>query len=338
MDKDFHYYGIGFIARAAGFNKQDALTIAYASQYVDNSTESEPIRVGDRFFDPVRTAHNGLKAFNWGVQKRVYIPFHFIPPNPFMASPESFTFITTPDSPFAGMIFENACREPDELSRLISIGIALHTLADTWAHRGFSGREEPANDVEAIFQYKNGSWKRLILPNIYLDILPKAGHAQAGHFPDLPYLRWKYTRSATKERIELDNLTDFLHAAQKIHQLLLTVNKTDPASVIPWEEIKAPIREIFIYPEPDADKRCRKWQDYFRKVFGENSGYKYDAKQWRKEALIPQNEKDVAWDQYEPSDFKKLTFSMTSGFYNTPWVKFHRAALRQRNFVLEHII
>lgn len=62
MDKDMHYYGIGFLARAAGFTKQHALTIAYASQYVDNSTEGEPIKVGNIFFDPVRSAHYGLKS------------------------------------------------------------------------------------------------------------------------------------------------------------------------------------------------------------------------------------------------------------------------------------
>jgi hypothetical protein len=33
MQKDFHYYCIGVLARAGGFSKQDALTIAYASQY-----------------------------------------------------------------------------------------------------------------------------------------------------------------------------------------------------------------------------------------------------------------------------------------------------------------
>jgi hypothetical protein len=40
MEKDFHYYCIGVLAKAAGFDKGDALTIAYASQYVDDATES----------------------------------------------------------------------------------------------------------------------------------------------------------------------------------------------------------------------------------------------------------------------------------------------------------
>ncbi len=63
MEVDFHYYCLAVLARTVGFTKKEALTIAYASQYVDDSTESEPIMVGDILFDSVRTAHYGLDAF-----------------------------------------------------------------------------------------------------------------------------------------------------------------------------------------------------------------------------------------------------------------------------------
>ena len=70
MEKDFHYYCLGILARASGFAPEDALTIAYASQYVDDSTESEPMRIGEMIFDPVRTSHYyySLKSFEWSVQ------------------------------------------------------------------------------------------------------------------------------------------------------------------------------------------------------------------------------------------------------------------------------
>ena len=45
MQKDFHFYCIGVLARAAGFSIDDALIIAYASQYVDNSTEGKLIQL-----------------------------------------------------------------------------------------------------------------------------------------------------------------------------------------------------------------------------------------------------------------------------------------------------
>lgn len=34
MKQDFHFYCIGVLANAAGFSKEEALTIAYSSQYV----------------------------------------------------------------------------------------------------------------------------------------------------------------------------------------------------------------------------------------------------------------------------------------------------------------
>ena len=98
MQLDFHYYCVGALARMSGFLPKHALTIAYASQYVDNATESEPVRVGGIGFDPVRTAHMGLTSFTWDVQKKIYMPFHFIPPYPVNSVDAS--FLTAPGSRF----------------------------------------------------------------------------------------------------------------------------------------------------------------------------------------------------------------------------------------------
>ena len=113
MKRDFHYHGIGVLAKAAGFHEDDALTIAYASQYVDDATESEPIRVGEMIFEPVRSAHVGLLAYDWSVQKRVYIPFHFIPSKP-IRTPKD-VFVTEANSSFAKMLLSEAKREKDWL-------------------------------------------------------------------------------------------------------------------------------------------------------------------------------------------------------------------------------
>ena len=61
MQLDYHYYAIYQLAALAGFNSGDAETIAYASQYVDDSTEGDPIvPFPDQHFDTVRTAHYNL--------------------------------------------------------------------------------------------------------------------------------------------------------------------------------------------------------------------------------------------------------------------------------------
>lgn len=335
MQKDFHYYCIGVLAKAAGFDKSDALTIAYASQYVDDSTESEPLRVGNLMFDPVRTAHIGLKAYDWSTQKRVYIPFHFIPPNP-IRSPRD-TFVTAPNSPFALRILKEAYEEQLELRRLCAIGAGLHTLADTWAHQGFSGRQHRENDVESIYHREGKRWKLLLLENFYLDVLPQIGHAEAGHFPDQSFLTWKYTRKSTNEELERNNTNEFLTAAKTIYHQLRGVDKSKSDPPISWEDIGTVIRDLLADREQDIEKRCGNWRGRFQYMF-DPLNFRYDSRAWRNDALEPHDEADTDWDDFKPSDFRRLQFPMKPGFYDSLWVQFHRAALRQRHLVLENLL
>ena len=45
MNIDFHYFVIKTLAYTAGFSEDDAQTIAYYSQQVDDFTKSSPMRV-----------------------------------------------------------------------------------------------------------------------------------------------------------------------------------------------------------------------------------------------------------------------------------------------------
>lgn len=185
---------------------------------MNGATESEPIKVGTLIFDPVRTAHNGLKAWNWGIQKKVYFPFHFIPPKPVEA--EGDTYITEANSKFANDIFASAAAEEDQDLRIYRMGVALHSLADTWAHQGFSGIEESVNDVEALYLMKPSGWDHLFWENLFLDIMPHIGHGQAGKFPDESHLTWKYTRGSDNSEVMHQNNQEFMLAAKKIFELL----------------------------------------------------------------------------------------------------------------------
>ena len=40
MNLDYHYYGTYLAAKIAGYNDSDAKTIAYAAQYVDESSKN----------------------------------------------------------------------------------------------------------------------------------------------------------------------------------------------------------------------------------------------------------------------------------------------------------
>ena len=379
MQKDFHYYCVAVLAKAAGFNKKDALIIGYASQYVDDATESELIRLevpGLIKFDPVRTAYAGLDlagSLSWSAQKRVFIPFHFIPPRPFSPKESNtFSFVTQPAASeqnepksFAELLLEEAVGESrrKRWRRLCRIGVALHTYADTWAHQHFSGRHNrEENDVENIHVYDRdtGKYEHLKLENLILDALPRIGHAEAGYFPDLAFQKWKYDSRQSPPAVERDNVELFLQAAQAIYNALLPMKKTRPDEPIPWKKIERDIRQLFEgkpvikvetadrltirayqhYHKSDLGERCEKWREKFDHLFRPypaGHSYNYDHRRWRDDAL----KGDTDWDSWSQREWDQMRPMELAGseadFWNSLWVHFHRAALRQRHFVLENM-
>jgi hypothetical protein len=334
MRRDFHYCAIAVLARAAGFPTAQALSLAYASQYVDDAFESEPIRVGELIFEPVRTAHLGLRAVDWPVQKRIYIPFHFLPRRPLRGPGDS--FLTEPAGPFARLLWSRALLERGP-RRLAALGVALHTLADGWAHRGFSGRLHPENDVERIEHRRDGRWRRLILPNLYLDLAPKVGHAQAGSSPDEPGLVWRYRRRRPSGTVERDNTREFLRAARFLFGLLREAAPTSSRAPFSWSALRPRIRERLDSPAEAVEERCEEWREAFTDLLP-RSRFRYDEHAWKREALRPRRERDIDFRRVERSEYARLRFRPAERFYRTPWVLFHRAALRQRHLVLEQLL
>ncbi len=378
MQVDFHYYCIAVLARAAGFNKKDALIIAYASQYVDDATESELIRLnvdgGNLRFDPVRTAYEGLAllgTLNWSAQKRVYIPFHFLPPRPFAPEESAiFSFVTRPavgalpdDQPsLFERVLGQAASEPlrNNRRRLCRIGIALHTIADTWSHQQFSGRQNRMeNDVEEIYVYDRemGAYVHPVPENVIFDVLPQIGHAEAGYFPDLAYVRWKCNLKRSPEFVERDNVEVFLEAARSIYDLLRLMDKVRPDEPIPWSDLEPSLHRLFAggpaieataidrmtiqpyrrYHTLDVAARCGRWEaefDHLFRPYPAGDRYGYERYRWRDQAL----QGDVQWDDWSQREWDQMSpLGLETNFWNSLWVHFHRAALKQRHFVLEHL-
>jgi hypothetical protein len=306
--------------------------------------------VGDQLFDPVRTAHFGLKSFLWDVQKTVYIPFHFLPPEAPVGTGNS--FITKADSVFAHSVYERACKEPDERTRLIAMGIALHTLADTFSHEGFSGRYHLENDVDDISHKDNGSWSHLLIDAFCQDFLPCIGHAQAGHDPDFPYLKWKCKRPAddnpTKpvnpdpskkpvKRVTRDNPAAFMKACRTIYGLLEQAAGSPSANgALGWAKIEKGVAACLAVTK-GVETRCRTWQKRFGHLF-QTEPFAYSKLTWRQEALCPAEPSSVDWDPSSRSQFARMHFPMTPGFWDSRWVTFHRAALKHRCFVLQRLL
>lgn len=360
MQKDFHYHAIAVLARGVGFPAEDAETIAHASQYVDDSTESEPIPINCRgkvvSFEPVRTAHD-LQRFShlyhsvqWSEQKRVYLPFHFLPAEAFDAARcDKFSFLTRKDSPLARALVTEAFGETDPRRRLCALGIALHTYADSWSHAQFSGKTaKDENDVEAIevFDEVKNAWQKLRTENLTFDLVPCIGHAQAECYPDRVSEHWKC--KLPTGLLERNNRNYFLEAAECIYRLLSTMLGAGAVNPIRWADLKLRIERVFqhvpaknlgqkilysvyrLHLENELEERCKQWRTEFRDLFPK--GFCYDRQTWRMKAF----KGDTDWDKWLPDDWKKMApRTPKAKFWDSHFVHFHRAALKQRHRVLE---
>jgi hypothetical protein len=339
MEKDFHYYCTGVLARAAGFTEQDALTIAYASQYVDDAMLDRPLRFGEKTpqdirFDPVRTQHTSIKSLTWRVQKLIFMPFHFIPPEPFATPGWRFTYITEKNSKFARLIFAEACDETHELLRMCRIGVAVHTLADTWAHRGFSGRSHQENSVVEVNGKRGNIFVELF--NRYLhDTSPNIGHADAFKLPDLSHQRWSFRKKDAQEDKRY-NPTDFLESAQSIYDLLLQARKDKSVKPIPWTDIQDKIQDLFEEKQDKLEKKCDLWEKAFSGLFTKRV-YHYDDERWKDDAFELKDYTIKDLNELTDEDLAEVEFKPKPTFFSSPWYHFHQAARIHQFLVIKRL-
>ena len=226
---------------------------------------------------------------------------------------------------------------------LQAAGVAMHVLADTWAHRWFAGTpslvinnvnyhfyetvEEDGEPRDRLIRFnhnplaaddpENGSYIASLFQTGENSIM-NLGHGRAGHFPDYSFARYRYLPAWNdyEEKIK-DNPSDYYRAfCQMIRALKFLrgadvdfdVGQYDFDAAAPYE---ARIRDIIGRRRPDA---CDDW-----KALGEElSG-----------AAIPDFDVDRHRDEYvgAPDDQKDGTFLG----------KFFLAALAQKSMVTNRI-
>jgi hypothetical protein len=347
MNKAFHYYCIRALAEKAGFAPDHAQTIAYASQYTDDSTEFGKMTITnipndfeyprlDRSkneFDPVCTAHSAkswfAKLWKWAkfylkadVQRKVLMPFHFLPPKALSSeNQDQFDFITQPNSSLANLVVDDALTRLSQASEetldllLIKLGIALHTYADTWSHAGFSGRHSSLeNDIKRI-QTRRGIKYQGANPLEFTIsyAAPDVGHAEAGTLPDETDVDWKAKYSNKKGSLQRTNAESFLTAAKEIYVRLSSVAEGVP---VDWGSLSDKISRCLEYNGG--------WENKFKDIH-----FNYSRFSWRDYALAGDK---VNWDGFDDeSDFQRLHFQFTG--MDMKWLLFHKAAYEQRKIL-----
>jgi hypothetical protein len=172
VDKEFHYDVIYFLAAHSGFSPDEAQTIAYSSQFTDDNQRQYDI---EGYKNYVSQTLNILKPKDELI--RIYPAFHFMPgPKPEMHLKDGRLHMlqVEPGNDNAMAMLKTAF----ELGDLYRVGVAVHVLADTFAHQGFTGTRNTFNSMQSL--------KGVLTPSI--------GHADAGFAPDRVSSAWSDTR------------------------------------------------------------------------------------------------------------------------------------------------
>ncbi|WP_322054459.1 DUF6765 family protein [Paraburkholderia bannensis] len=225
MNIDFHYGVVYAMARLGGMPSADALTVAHACQYVDDSTTPGLLDfAGGEMFERFPTAHSLFdyhNAFNQG-NRLTWVPFHFLPAG--IGDSLEERAICRPNSGVAKTVVRRAIEHRNADNALHRLGITLHTYVDTWAHQGFSGIKSDFNSVSHLVaeDCTHLQWyERIKRATEHLvdaansDVLSRAfplGHGAALHYPDQPWADWTYT-NGKGDVVKRTNLPDFVSAA-----------------------------------------------------------------------------------------------------------------------------
>ena len=274
MNTEFHYYMTYLIAAKAGFDSNEAETIAYASQYVDDN---------DMIFEIDKdksTAYRNYISQTMNILKpkpklfRIYPVFHFIPGDPqsetaWRKDGKMHWLNTTPNSANAQAIID-AALETEDLHR---IGVAVHGFADTWAHQNFVGYFDGFNAMGSLLEKP--------APNI--------GHADAMHNPDLPSLVWKDGRMIEPR---IDNKARFLEASAELLAKLFKITVpdiTEQASQIKQNELCADLSKAIGERDQgnhyEKERIARYTELGLKPEYGGAAIPEYDADAWFDDAV-----------------------------------------------------
>lgn len=328
MQLDFHYYATYCAAVIAGYTHEESLGIAYSAQFTDCCSRTLLSKIGGPL--SAATTQLQLELMDAATDPaglhditRIWASFHFLPGdlNAEMEKKYSRRFLRK----YRLICNPNGALLKDtvDLAKgkgVQAAGIAMHILADTWAHRYFAGTPSLAINNTNYYFYEyipdgDGFRERKIKFNhdptgrddpekgIYTNSLYQGeensimnlGHGRAGHFPDYSFARYKYLPAwGGYMEIFKDNPSDYYSAfCQMVYALSCLKTgaefETDTYAfdaVKPWEN---EIKEILEKRQTDA---CPDWKALAEKMSG-CEVEDFDVEKYQKEYMEAENdEKD----------------------------------------------
>lgn len=328
MQEDFHYYATYCAAYIAGYTHKESLDICYSAQLVDCLTAT----LLNKIKGPIMAATTQSQAElvnaatdPIGLQNitRIWASFHFLPYDLYAKLPwrpryymNKYRLICKPN----GKLVENTVKLAKNKG-LKAAGLAMHVVADTWAHSYFAGtpsrvinntnyyfyeivREDGKLQDKQVHFKHNPAITDDVTKGIYSssvnqereNSIMNLGHGRAGHFPDYSFAKYKFMPAwGNYEIIEKDNPSDYFHAfSQMVYALKylrgstedFMVSQYDMEALTEWKE------EITVILEKRQIDANADWKAFGEKLSGEEIP-DFDINQYQKEYIdAPSDEKD----------------------------------------------
>ena len=303
MQIDFHYYATYSAAYIAGYSHKEALDIAYSAFLVDQCTDTFLRKVKGPLI--AATTQLQMELMNsptdiLGLQNitRIWSSFHFLPRDLYAPVKgrtkrymKKYRLICGPNG--------NLVKDTVELAKdadYQSIGIAMHVLADTWAHMYFAGNPSLAINTVNNYIYEimpDGSKEKITFkhnPIAADDAMDKKysasiyqsnensimnlGHGQVGHLPDYSYCVYKYLPAWNGyTEVVKDNPGDYNKAfRQMVYALKYLRGDIDSFELdtYAYDEVEPyadEINKIFLKRQILS---CDDWKAFGEKLSGEN--------------------------------------------------------------------
>ncbi len=303
MQMDFHYYATYCAAYLAGYSHQDSQSIAYAAQFVDccsrtfiKSVKGPSMAATTQLSMEMADAHTNVT----GLQDitRIWASFHFLPFDLYAQLPDrshrymqKYRLICNPNGRLVADTVQLA-----KGRGLEACGLAMHVLADTWAHRYFAGTPSfvinnathfvelitiDGEEQERPIQFSHNPRteedveKNHFVSSLYQNnenSMMNLGHGRAGHLPDYSFMRYRFLPAwGNYKEIIKDNPDDYYHAfCQMVYalktlrddHLTFEVERYDYQAVEPYKE------EILRILKKRQVNACEDWKALGQKMSG----------------------------------------------------------------------
>ena len=304
MQIDFHYYATYCAAFIAGYTHEECLAICYSAQFTDCCTrtllstikapESAATTQLQLEMMDARTDIVGLQDIT-----RIWASFHFLPRDlradvnkGSRLYKAKYRLICGPNG---DLLLKTVDLAKDK--SLQAVGIAMHVLADTWAHRYFAGTPsqvinntdywffelipegESFRERTITFRHnpagKDDLEKGVFTNTVYQieeNTVMSLGHGRAGHLPDYSFMRYKYLPAwGDYVAVLKDNPSDYYNAfCQMVYAMkylrgeyeTFEKEKYDTETVSPYE------KEIKMILEKRQLDSCADWKAFGEKLSG----------------------------------------------------------------------